>query len=191
MFDKIMNKKNDTNVTLLNNQKGVTIIMLIIAIVMMLIIVSFAVFNAPKTTTEAKLAEAYTSLKGVKNACESALNLIEINPSEYDEYYFFGHTAQYNIDNNIINDINLNEAATKFGLASANDFSSRTYIIKPAETEEEKRVLENLELKNMSSTYIVDLENEKYYLLDGIERSDGNTLYEYKEILMSYEMLTN
>lgn len=175
----------------LNNQKGITIIMLVIAVIMMIIIVSFAVFNAPKSTEEAKIAKAYTSLKTIKEACENALYYIEINPTEYDEYYFFGGNIQHKITNGMISGIDLGETAIKFGLASESDFSPRTYIIKPASNDEEQRILKNLELKGVEETYIVDLENEKYYVLNGVTRGEESRVYEYKDILLSYEMLTN
>ena len=159
--------------------------MLIIAVVMMAIIVSFAVFFSQDTTPEAKLASAYSSLKVIKDACDNAETLIELNPAEYDDYYFFG----YNIQHNITDAAELNEYATKCGLASSVNFSDRTFIIKPAETDEEERILKNLELKGVSSTYVVDLDNEKYYIVGGAEKVDGEKLYEYKAIIRAYEML--
>lgn len=168
----------------LNNKKGVSIIMLIIAVVMMAIIVSFAVFFSQDTTPEAKLASAYSSLKVVKDACDNAETLIEINPAEYDDYYFFG----YSIKHNITDTAELEEYAENCGVTSS-DFSERTFIIKPAETDEEERILKNLELKGVSSTYVVDLDNEKYYIVGGAERVDGGELYEYKDIVRAYEML--
>lgn len=192
MFENLITKmKKNTESTSLNNKKGITIIMLIITVIMMIIIVSFAVFNAPKSTEEAKIAKAYTSLKTIKEACENALYYIEINPTEYDEYYFFGSNLQNKINTGMLTGIDINDLATKFGLASEADFSSRTYVIKPAETDEEQRILKNLELKGVEETYIVDLENDKYYILNGVNRGEEDDVYEYKDILLSYEMLTD
>lgn len=190
MSNKINFKNNNTKKTLLNNQKGVTIIMLIIAIVMMIIIVSFAVFNAQNSTEEAKFARAYSSLKAIKEACENATYLIEINPEEYDEQYFFGNNLKYNIDNNILQGITMSKIVTECGLTSETELSESTYLIKNAETDEEKRVLRNLELKGLEDVYVVDLENEKYYLLGGVSREDDTTYYEFRDIMLSYEMLT-
>lgn len=176
----------------IQNEKGVSVIMLIIAIAMMAIIVSFAVFYSKDTTPEAKLASAYSSLKTIKEACDNAQMLIELNPAEYDEYYFFGNNLQYKITNSS----ELSNLITKCGLTSIDDLSERTYIIKPEDGEEEKRVLENLELKGVTNTYIVDLENKKYYLVGGAKRVDslGNSsgdesVYEYKDVIEAYEML--
>ena len=72
---------------IVNNQNGVSLIMLAIAIMMMLIIVSFAVFNSQNTTPEAKVAASLSSLASVKDACENALGLIELNPKDYDDFY--------------------------------------------------------------------------------------------------------
>lgn len=174
-----------TNVTSLKNNKGVSLIMLVIAVIMMIIIVSFAVFSSKNTTPEAKLAAAYTSLKAVKDASTNALMLIEINPDEYDEYDFFGHNIQFNNS-----DLELNNIKQDCGIATTGEeFSNRTYKIAPATNDEEKRILEKLDLKGITATYIVDLENNKYYILGGVERVDGGTLYEYREIETSYQML--
>ena len=55
----------------------------------------------------------------------------------------------------------------------------------------EKRILENLELKGITSTYVVDLENNNYYIVGGAERVDGSTVYEYKEIVTAYDILVD
>lgn len=170
---------------ILNAQKGVSVIMLIIAVVMMAIIVSFAVFYSQDTTPEAKLASAYSSLKAVKDACDNAETLMELNPAEYDDYYFFG----YNVQHNISDTLELNEYAVECGLASYLDFSERTFMIKPASNEEEERILKNLELKGVANTYVVDLDNDKYYIVGGTKRADDRVLYEYKDIVRAYEML--
>lgn len=170
---------------ILNDKKGVSILMLIIAVVMMAMIVSFAVYYSEDTTPEAKLASAYSSLKVIKDACDNAETLIELNPKEYDDYYFFG----YSIKHNITSETELDEYAQNCGLESSLDFSDRTFMIKPAETDEEERILKNLELKGVSSIYVVDLDNKKYYIVGGTKRIDGGELYEYKDIVKAYEML--
>ena len=190
MFNIIKNiKHNDINATFIKNQKGVSMIMLVIAVLMMIIIASIAVYNAPKSRDEANFVKDYASLKAVKEACENALYLIEINPAEYSEYYFFGNNMQFNVENDVI-DMEMSEIAQKCGLTSQNDFSSRTYIISGGITDEEKRTLKRLELKDIEDMYVVDLENAKYYILNGIERENDETLYEYQDILLSYKMLT-
>lgn len=166
-------------------QKGVSLIMLVIAIAMIAIVASYAIFYSQNTTPEAKLARAYSSLKTVKDACGNAMMLIELNPNEYDEFYFFGD----NIHQIHQDATALNEIAVDCGLSSSLDFSERTYLIKPAEIDEEEIILKNLELKGIQDTYIVDLEKDRYYVLDGIEYLDGTTLYEYRSIVSAYEML--
>ena len=188
MFKKnLICENRNIKLDIRNNKKGVSLIMLVIAIAMMAIIVSFAVFNSQNTTPEAKLASTYSSLKTIKDSCDNALTLIEVNSDEYDEYYFFGH----NIQNKISDLTELNKVAINCGLSSSNSFSDRTYIIKPAETEDEKRVLENLELKGVSNVYVVDLENENYYIVGGIDLTDGTRAYEYKDIMKSYKLLVD
>ena len=131
-----------------------------------------------------KVATAYSSLKTVKDACENAINLTQINPKDYTEYYFFGYNIQTNNDEAFVEDI-----VTKCGLTSVDKISERTYLIKNSNEESDKRILERLELKNITSQYLVDLENKKYYIVNGIERVDGTRVYEYQDLLTAYELL--
>ena len=173
---------------LLNNNKGISLIMLVITVLMMAIIVSFAVFSSRNITPESKLAAAYASVKAVKDACDNAVNLIEINPNEYDEYYFFGQNIH-----ELMSESELQELLTKFGFEDFSNpnevISKRTYLIKNTSSDNDKRMLERLELNNVSSTYLVDLENEKYYILNGVERVDDVAIYEYRDILKEYNIL--
>ena len=169
----------------LENKKGVSMIMLVITIAMMAIIISFSVFSSKNITPEAKLATAYANVKTVKDACDNALTMIELNPNEYDEYYFFGENVQ-----KLMNASNLQLIIEKCGLTSTAEISDRTYVINNSDSDANKRMLERLELKGISNTYLVDLENKKYYILNGAERVDGNKVYEYKDILRAYDMLT-
>lgn len=188
----MLNNKNyskEKNICIKNN-KGISLIMLIVAILMMLIIVTLAVFYSRNTTPEAKFASDYYSLTSVKNACEDAKMLIEINPNKYDEYYFFGN----NIYNKKSGDVLLTDAdrsniAKECGLDETYEFNDETYVIYPAISEEDERILENLELKGITKTYIVDLQNTEYYVLGGIKHSSGDKVYEYKDVVSSYEML--
>lgn len=163
------------------NNKGISLIMLVITVLMMAIIVSFAVFSSRNITPESKLAAAYASLKAVKDACDNAVTLIEINPNEYDEYYFFGKSIHELMSENEVQTLR-----TKFDCES---FSERTYLIQNSDVDYDKRILERLELKNISSSYVVDLENENYYIVNGVERGNEPTIYEYKKILKEYNIL--
>lgn len=183
MINEVKNRKSNS---------GISLIMLVITIVMMAIIVSFAVFSTQNTSDEAKFVSAYSSLKAVKDAVEDAEGLIEINPSLYDDYYFFGNEIKYSIKD----ESEKEQLAKDCGLESIDQFGERTFLIGKGETEEEKRILENLELKGISNKYVVDLDNDKYYLVNGIshKKSDDSeeteTLYEYRDMLMVYELLT-
>jgi len=170
---------------IISNKNGVSIIMLVIAVAMIAIVASFAVYYAQNTTPEAKMASGYASLKVVKDACDNAVTLIELNPNEYYEEYFFGKNVHEKY-----NDLaQLNELAVNCGLSSSLDFSQRTYEIKPPETSEEEVIIKNLELKSIQDTYIVDLEKDKYYVLKGIEFMDGNIIYEYRDVVSAYQIL--
>lgn len=117
--------------------------------------------------------------------------LIELNPDEYDEYYFFGNNIHHKrtSDDAVLSDSEKQEIAKDCGLGEGYTFNEDTYLIKPAETDEEKKVLENLGLKSVTSAYVVDLLNEQYYIVGGIEHASGEKIYEYKDIVKSYEML--
>lgn len=158
------------------NKKGITLIQLVITIVVMLIIASFAVFQGGNVTTEATIVKEYESIKEVKKAVEQTVLLIEMNPETYIERELFG--------------IALDEAEKqsyykRVGLTLADDLSDRAYIITKANQK-------NFELEKIpdGKIYIVDLDNEKYYLVDGIQREDSKKAYEYKDILRMYNTLT-
>lgn len=158
------------------NKKGVTLIQLVITIVVMLIIASFAVFQGGNVTTEATIAKEYESLKEVKKAVEQTVLLMEINPETYIERELFG----------IPLDTEEKQSYYKrLGLTNVADLSDRTYTV----TQENQK---NFELEKIieGKVYVVDLDNEKYYLLDGIQRENLGKAYEYKDILKMYNMLT-
>ena len=52
--------------------------------------------------------------------------------------------------------------------------------------------VKNLELSNLNCEVVVDLDNDKYYLVDGISRVDwGYTGYELSEIQSMYNMINS
>jgi len=158
--------------------------MLVITVIIMLILVAFAVFYSRNTAVEATIATAYTSLKEVKNACARALFEIELDPSTYDEYYFFGRSIQ--LDGSDVADL-----TERCGGSSEVSFSNRTYKISDSTDDENKRRLERLEITQIHNTYIVDLENNKFYLLDGVKRANDTKVYEYRDIELLYtDLLT-
>ncbi|MBO5179418.1 MAG: hypothetical protein J6B87_03635 [Clostridia bacterium] len=154
------------------SQKGISLIQLVIVIILLLIIASFALFSSNEVTVEARLARDYESLKMVKESTEHAVNLMEINPEEYEEIEIF--TKKFNSSD-----------YARIGLTSAADLSERSYEINV--DNQEKLDLENI---TEERTYIVDLENKKYYILDGIEREEGSKVYEYVDVLRLYNLLS-
>ncbi len=165
----------------LRNNKGVTVTMLVITIVLMIMIASFAVFYSQDVAPEAKLAAAYSSLKEIKNACDRAILEIELDPSTYDEYYFFG--------NNIKKDgSNVAKLAQKCGVTQ-DAFSDRTYNIANDDSADNKRRIDRLEISSISEDYVIDLENEKYYIVGGVKRSNGAIVYEFRDIELMYDMI--
>ena len=165
----------------LKNNKGVTVTMLVITIVLMIMIASFAVFYSQDIAPEARLASTYSSLKEIKSACDRAILEIELDPSTYDEYYFFGNSIDKDGSNK-------DKLADKCGV-TPETFSSRTYNIANDDTEDNKRRIERLEISSISESYVVDLENEKYYVVGGVKRSNGDVVYEFKDIELMYDMI--
>lgn len=159
------------------NQKGVTLIQLVITIIIIVILTSFAVFQGSNVTTEATIAKEYESIKEIKKAVEQTLQMIEINPDAYKEREIFG-VALSNSDKQ--------KYYARIGLASANELSNRTYVI----TMENQEKFE-LEKISEEQIYIVDLDNEKYYILDGVQRDGRDIVYEYTDILKMYNMLSS
>lgn len=164
------------------NNKGVTIMMLVITVILMLILVAFAVYYSRNTAVEATIAKEYTSLKEIKEACTRALFEIELDPSTYDEYYFFGKSVF--LDGSDVDDL-----TQRCGGSAGVNFSERTYQLSDSTDDENKRRLERLEITQIHNTYIIDLENQKYYLLDGVKRADDTKVYEYRDIELLYSDL--
>jgi uncharacterized protein YpmB len=180
----------------MKNNKGITIIMLVITIIIILILTSFAVFYSTNIAPEAKIAAAFSSLKEIKSACQRAQNEVELFPDQLDEYYFFGK----NIVDEKPEGKTADEWAVRCGLTSKADFGlsgDRTYYICAPTNKNDpnysnmKRRTEKLELSNLNSMeFIVDLEKDKYYIVDGVRRDIHKEAYEYTDVELLYSMLT-
>ncbi len=170
------------------NQKGVTMMMLVITIIVLIMLTYIAVFYSSNVAPEARIAAAYNSLKEIKKACMEAETSIELRPDLYDEYDFFGKT--------IFEDgSNTQDLAKRCGLSSDSEFGPRTYKFTPDKDEDVMRRLQALELSSISRSYVVDLGTSggigsKYYVVDGVKRKNDVILYEFKDIEGLYEMLT-
>lgn len=168
----------------IKNNKGISIIILIITIILMILITSMAVFYSNYIAPEARLAAAYTSLVTIRDACTGALNEITIDPS-LDEFDFFGNTVKKNMPATELDDL-----ARRCGLVSGNDFGDRTYKISNDKDPENQRRLEAMEIRGITQTFVVDLDKDKYYLVNGVKKADNTIVYEYKDVMASYTMLT-
>ncbi len=170
----------------MKNNKGISIIMLVITIILMLILTSIAVYYSSNIAPEARLAAAYTSLGNVKEACTRALTEIDFSSENIDEFYFFGNVYSKKYTTKAERDA----LAVRCGLENSEALSERTYEIGTTDDDENRRRVENLELSGISQTYLVDLDNDNYYLVDGVRKADGTKVYEYRDIMASYQMLT-
>ena len=165
------------------NNKGVTMMLLVVTIIMMIIIAFLAVFYSQNVTPEARISAAYSSLSAVKDACVGAVQFT--NVGQEDEYHFFGKTIWKEHSGEVW------KYAERCGLSSESELGERTYLIDPySDREEDKRRIVNLELSNLKYEFIVDLDNEKYYILDGVSRlEDDEKKYEYYDIQSLYDMI--
>ncbi len=182
----------------MRNNKGVTMMMLIITIIMLFILISISVYSSQRTSSEAKFTSIYESLLNVKSACNNALNLIEVSYATgedgdgeiIDEFYFFGNTVMQE-------GLDIVELKEKCGLPSDDSGSgdvlgSRTYLIENTRDESDKRRLERLGIKNLSIKVVADLDNDKYYVYDGAKRKDdAYKVYELNDFIKSYDTLVN
>ena len=174
----------------MKNNKGVTLIMLVITIILMILIASFAVYYSNNIGSEARLAAQYSSLKEIKAACDNAIIQIELNPVAYDEFYFFGHNIEY-LDKN--GELKLDgekvDAFEVMKRCNTSKFSPRTYVIVNDGTPENQTRLSHLELSNVTYNYVVDLDYQKYYLVDGVKDSTNQFVYELSDIEKAYSNL--
>ncbi len=168
----------------IKNNRGVSIVMLVITIVLMIMLTSIAIYYSNNIAPEANLASSYASLLAIKDACDRAMYEVEADPLNFDEYYFFGDsiTKKYS-------SYEVAQLAAKCGLYSTDQFSNRTYEISDSKDVDNRRILKNLEISSISKHYVVDLENEKYYLVDGVRKSDGFKVFELKDMFSAYQML--
>ena len=158
------------------SQKGVSLMQLIITIVLIIVLASLAVLNSGEVADEATIAKEFESMKMVKNAVDNSVMLIELNPDKYVEAEIFGARMGDSRNNYY----------KKIGLSDVSELSDRTYLID--QTNQHKLSLEKIP---EGKIYIVDLENENYYVVGGIQREGGDLVYEYKDILKAYNLLSN
>jgi hypothetical protein len=174
----------------MKNNKGVTMIMLVITIILMILIASFAVYYSNNIGPEARLAAQYSSLKEVKAACDNAIIQMELDPDNLDEFYFFGHAIDY-LDKH--DELTLDGKKVSYDevmkRCNTNKFSGRTYVIVNDGTNESQLRLSHLELSNVSYNYVVDLDYQKYYLVDGVKDSSNQFVYELSDIEKAYSNL--
>ena len=164
------------------NNKGVTMMLLVVTIILMIIIAFLAVFYSQNVAPEARIASAYSSLNTVRETCKGITLLYN---STNDEYYYFGKNIKLEHTDSEVADY-----AERCGVSSFD--GDRVYLINPfSDKEEDKRRIKNLELSNLSEEFIVDLDNDKYYIVDGVSRnnSTNDVKYEYKDIKVLYDMV--
>ncbi len=156
----------------MRNDKGISLLQVLISIIIIIMISSFAILYSSHTSTEAKLARLYSEMSAVKDAYKNALMLNELNPDEYSLETLFPDK----VTNEWISD---NYA--RIGFSSKPSEAIGWYLITPENAE-------NIELEKVQGTYVIDNTNDLIYLLDGFSREgQEETVYEYEDILKLYK----
>ena len=152
---------------MLRNERGVTLVQVIVTMVIVIIIASFAIWYSKNTSTEAKLTRLYNEITTVKEACNDARVINELNPTEYPISKLF--TKKWT-----------SEPLSEFGVDAGAD-TDDLYVITPDNAD-------GLELEKIKNTYIYDMKNDKLYIQGGFSRIDQDTVeYEYTDIVRLYK----
>ncbi len=152
---------------MLKNEKGVSLIQVIVTMIIAILIASFAIWYAKNTSTEAKLTRIYNEMSTVKDACKDALVINELNPDEYPLSKLFTKKIT-------------TEDVSDFGIDASVDVEN-LYVITPENAE-------NLELEKVKNTYIYDAENDKLYIQGGFTRIGQDEVgYEFKDVMRLYK----
>lgn len=163
---------------LLESQRGVTALSMVVVVIVMIIIASFSVFSSRDLIKESLLAKVYNEINMVKDAVkdislddsykESILSSMKITDlSEYNSrvggtmttdktYYYIGY-----------NDSSVSEAT-------------------------KKELDEYLGLRNIKNNYVICIKDYgmvEVMIVDGV-KSEGNTYYTYDEISRAYTNVT-
>lgn len=151
---------------MLRNNRGITLIQVIVTMIIVIIIASFAIWYSKNTSTEAKLTRLYNEISTVREACNDAIVINELNPTEYPLSKLF--TKKWT-----------SEPLSEFGIGSEVD-TDNLYVITPDNAD-------GLELEKIKNTYIYDMKNDKLYIQGGFSRIDQDVVeYEYTDIERLY-----
>ena len=152
---------------MLRNERGVTLVQVIVTMVIVIIIASFAIWYSKNTSTEAKLTRLYNEITTVKEACNDAIVINELNPMEYPISKLF--TKKWT-----------SEPLSEFGIDAGAD-TDDLYVITPDNSD-------SLELEKIKNTYIYDIKNDKLYIQGGFSRIGQDIVeYEYTDIMRLYK----
>lgn len=147
--------------------KGITMIQMVITIVMMVLIAGFSIYNSKDTLVETKITKAYNEILEVKRAVQSFEMLDFAKLSDFStqitDFTYYPQLVSY-----------------------CNDPSGEYYFLN---FESNKDVIEDiLEIRNIENNYIVDvknIENIQIFSVDGI-KVGKDTYYSDEEILKKY-----
>ena len=153
------------------NNKGISLIQLIVAIIIMMIITSFALWYASNTSTEAKLARIYAEIKTVKEAYENAIILNEVSEGTYDL------ESLSTTEESIISQFGADETAD---LLSEITDKSKLYLVTPENAKE-------LEIEKLTMEYVIDGKTGEVYIIGGFARANENPKYSASQITKLYE----
>lgn len=153
------------------NEKGITLIQVVIAVVMLTLIASFAVLNSNDTAVETRIAKAYNEIIEVKKA------VIELKMLDEDELKM------------VLSGDKIDSLDEYPNLASYNKPDQEYYVLKFENEDKKDILLDTLELRNIENNYIVnikDIENIEVFFEKGV-RVRNEVFYSDDEIIEKYK----
>ena len=151
----------------MKQEKGVTMIMMVVTIVMMILIAGFSIYNSKDTIIETKLAKIYNEIKEVKTGV-------------------IRYKVLYEDGMEVIADDKLSSLAAYPAISTREKPDQEYYLL---DFVNKSNVLNDIfELRNVENNYIVnvkDIENIEIFLVNGIKIGD-DTYYTDDEIIEKY-----
>ena len=158
----------------MKNQKGVTMIELVIVIIIILLITTFSVYTGKEAADQATATEVYTEI----NSMRAAVNSISIK-KELDSDFVLVEGEHYDKKVNDIAGLETIDAfETKYGISVENEWEyGNLYLIYGMDELDEynaSEVRKNYGLDSIKHTYLVNFETGKVDLLESINLADRN-----------------
>lgn len=157
----------------MKRNEGITILQLAITVVIMLIIMSAAIFNGSDAAREAKAAKIYDEIVGIEGALREAELLGQIVVNGNNLELFDECTVPL-----------ANMAHERYNELISYNLTGNCYLLEFSTNEDLKNAFH---LENVVNNYILELNNLKVYLIEGMDDKHGNKLHSVDDFLNIYE----